>query len=88
MRKVKSINENSRYVPASVKREVVKHDRQQCSYVSPDGVRCNANHFIHIDHIKPFGIGGKTTSENLRLLCAKHNQMLARKTFGERKFQS
>jgi len=86
-RKVNSLNENSRYVPVSVKREVTARDKCQCSYVSPSGVRCAEKHYLQIDHIKPFGIGGKTNSSNLRLLCANHNQMLARRTFGENNFR-
>jgi len=84
-RKVSSINENSRYIPVSVKREILARDSKCCSYVSPSGIRCTETHFLHFDHIKPFGIGGKTSSNNLRLLCSKHNQMLAKRTFGEGK---
>jgi len=84
-RKVSSINENSRYVPVSVKREVTARDKCQCSYVSATGVSCTESHFLHFDYIKPFGIGGKTKTDNLRLLCSRHNQMLAMKIFGERK---
>jgi len=80
----KPANENLRYIPASIKREVLDRDNSQCSYVSPDGVSCTQKHYLHLDHIKPFGIGGKSSKDNLRVLCAAHNQMFNRMTFGER----
>jgi len=86
-RKAAPVNENSRYVPVSVKRAVAARDNKCCSYVSPDGVQCKETHFLHIDHIKPFALGGKTSSDNLRLLCSKHNQLLAKRTFGLGKFK-
>jgi len=30
----------------------------------------------------PFGIGGKTTKDNLRLLCSGHNKHVSEITFG------
>jgi 5-methylcytosine-specific restriction endonuclease McrA len=41
-------------------------------------------HLLQIDHIKPYALGGTHDPENLRVLCAAHNQHEARKTFGER----
>ncbi len=82
-RKQSSSNENSRYIPRSVKRVIFARDHEQCSFVSPNGVRCCNKHHLQIDHIKPFALGGKSNLENLRLLCSQHNKFLAAKSFGE-----
>ncbi len=83
-RKVGSLNDASRYIPTARKRAVLKEDQHQCSYVSRDGVRCTEKHYLNFDHIKPFAFGGKSSSDNLRVLCSAHNQMFNRITFGER----
>lgn len=85
-RKVVSINENSRKPSALVKREVLRRDGCQCTFVSSDGVRCTEKHYLHLDHVQPFALGGRSSKENLRVLCSKHNQMLSQKTFGKRDF--
>jgi len=66
------------------KREVLDRDNSQCSYISKDGVKCTQKHYLNLDHIQPFALGGKSSSENLRVLCSAHNQMFNRMTFEER----
>ena len=74
--------QTSRYIPAEVKRRVWARDKGRCSYMNPQsGRKCESRRFLHIDHILPFALGGKTTTDNLRLLCAGHNQFRARQTF-------
>ncbi len=82
-RKVETLNTDTRYIPISVKREVRKRDNCQCSYVSSSGVRCTQKHYLHYDHVKPFAIGGKSNTENLRLLCSGHNKARVYQTFPE-----
>lgn len=83
-RKIRDYNQNSRAIPLSLKREIFKECSGQCSYTSPDGIRCTEVHHLEFDHIKPFGICGKTTKDNLRLLCSNHNKFMAERTFGKR----
>ena len=72
----------SRVIPAELKRHIWKRDRGQCSYVHPETKRrCNSKHLLQIDHIKPFSLGGKSEPNNLRLLCASHNQYRSERTF-------
>jgi len=73
---------NARAVPVSLKREIFKRDNAQCSFVSDDAVRCTEKHHLEFDHIILFGIGGKTTKNNLRLLCSGHNKHICEITFG------
>jgi 5-methylcytosine-specific restriction endonuclease McrA len=67
----------TRHIPRAVRREVLLRDNYRCSYIAPDGTRCDAKHHLHMDHIKPFSFGGGHNSDNLRVLCGAHN--LARK---------
>ena len=75
----------SRYIPAEVKRLVWARDQGRCSYVNPKtGRRCGSRYMIQMDHIKPFALGGLSTKENMRLLCAGHNRFRARQTFPQK----
>ncbi len=52
------------------KEKILKRDRYKCVVCGQgrkDGVE------LHIDHIKPKNLGGKSTIENGQTLCAKHN---------------
>ena len=60
-------------------------DGGRCTYVSPlDGRRCAARAFIQHDHVRAWALGGRSSLSNHRLLCSCHNQLMARKTFGNR----
>jgi hypothetical protein len=67
----------SRYIPASLKREVWKRDQGKCTYKSPDGKRCESRFALEIDHKTPWSLGGRTELGNLRLLCRAHNRQQA-----------
>jgi hypothetical protein len=69
-------------VANEVRRQVVARDGLRCSYVGDDGSRCRATGFLHIHHEHPWAKGGSDTIENLRLLCAHHNELLAEQEYG------
>ncbi len=64
--------EDRRDIPLGLRYKVLIRDRSRC-------VRCGANPAtnptcnLHIDHIIPFSKGGKTTIENLQILCESCN---------------
>ena len=37
------------------------------------GKRCVATHYLQIDHIEPFALGGQHSEDNCRVLCQHHN---------------
>jgi 5-methylcytosine-specific restriction endonuclease McrA len=76
----------SRYIPNNLRIEVWRRHQNQCSFIDPQtGNRCTSKHYLQIDHILPVALGGKSTLENLRLLCQQHNLHRAKETFGENK---
>ena len=72
-----------RYVPAAVRDEVFARDGGQCTFVGANGKRCLSKTALHVDHIKPFALGGSNDASNLRLLCANHNRLEAERAYGE-----
>lgn len=58
--------EVKRVIPANIKRVVYKRDKK-C-------VKCGGSHNLQFDHRKPYALGGKSTVENVRLLCFNCNQ--------------
>ena len=69
------IKKISRYIPSHLRKYTWKRDQGQCTYVHHETKRrCASRHLLQIDHIQPFALGGRSEKENLRLLCASHNQ--------------
>jgi len=59
--------ENDRVIPSSVKLEVWKRDKGCC-------VKCGSKDNLHFDHIIPYSQGGSSKrSENIQILCGRHN---------------
>jgi 5-methylcytosine-specific restriction endonuclease McrA len=81
--KAASRRKPSRYVPDAVRREVADRDGEQCAFVAPDGRRCAERGRIELDHHPvPAARGGRSTTDNLRLLCAAHNALAAERAYG------
>lgn len=70
------------HVRNQVRRDVAVRDDLRCSFRSESGRRCNSRAFLQLDHAQPVARGGPNTSENLRLYCAAHNQLVAEEEFG------
>ena len=69
------IKKISRSIPSHLRKYIWARDQGQCSYVHHETKRrCASRHLLQIDHVQPFALGGRTEKENLRLLCAGHNQ--------------
>ncbi len=82
------VNANGHHVPHSVVRAVSERDGCQCTFVGPDGHRCTERSDLQFDHRIPFARGGRTTVDNIRLLCGPHNQHEAERVFGSAHIQA
>ena len=79
------VKKHTRYVPASLAREVMLRAGYRCEYLSPQGMRCNQKYHLQVDHIRPFGKGGSSHDiANLRILCRLHNLHCASRDFPEK----
>lgn len=70
-------------IPAAVKREVWKRASGRCEFPLESGGVCGSRLRLEFDHVTPRANGGPSTIENLRLACRMHNQLWARRTFGD-----
>ncbi len=70
------------HVPHSTQREIANRDGLRCTYLGAGGLRCDARAFLQIHHEHPWARGGDENADNLRLLCASHNHLLAEGEFG------
>ena len=58
----------SRYIPMAVKHARILREGWQCTYISPQGVRCGATRHLEWDHVLPFALGGSSTEPgNVRI---------------------
>ena len=71
------------HIPNEVRRAVLERDGFRCTYTSPEGQRCECRRFLQIHHERAWAKGGPETLQNLRMLCAAHNQLLAELEFGQ-----
>jgi hypothetical protein len=73
----------SRHVPAAVRREVWVRDGGRCQFRLENGELCGSTHRLQFDHVRPVALGGESTVGNLRLACAAHNLLAARRILGD-----
>jgi hypothetical protein len=67
---------SSRFIPAAMKRAVSARDHGACGFRDrKTGKTCGSRHALEFDHVLPLSLGGATTAENLRLLCAAHHRI-------------
>jgi hypothetical protein len=74
---------NPQHVPAHVRRAVWKRDGGCCSWRLDSGGVCGSTRRLQFDHVTPPALGGASTVENVRLLCATHNVLAARRVYGD-----
>jgi hypothetical protein len=80
-RAARSLDPESRHVPASVRRAVWKRDEGRCAFAGTEG-RCTETGFLEFHHVVPYASGGATTVDNIVLLCRAHNQYESAQVFG------
>ena len=72
------------HVPAAVRREVWERDGGCCQWPLDSGGVCGSRLRLQLDHRVMRVEGGRSTSPNVRLLCALHNRLAARERLGDR----
>jgi hypothetical protein len=55
-------SDESRNIPADVKRRVAARDQRRCGFVAPNGRRCDARRFLEFHHVVPHAAGGRRRS--------------------------
>ncbi len=69
-------NPDTRYLSNKTKREVFEKSQGVCE-------NCGSLFLLQYDHIEAFALGGKSHTENLRLLCFHCNQRARIKTYNQ-----
>jgi hypothetical protein len=80
-RHVRTAGQRAR-IPNELRRQLMARDGAGCTFVCDDGRPCGAQAFLQIHHEAPWAKGGADTLENLRLVCASHNRLLAEQEYG------
>jgi hypothetical protein len=70
-------------IPAHVKRAVWIRDGGRCQFRLENGEICGSTVRLEFDHVEPRARGGPSIVENVRLACRPHNQLAARRAFGD-----
>jgi hypothetical protein len=61
----------------------------RCEFVdSKTGRRCDCRFGLQREHVIPLALGGVNDISNMQLLCATHNQLRARRVFGDKKIDA
>ena len=74
---------SARYVPHAVKRVVWQRDGGRCCWPMADGKPCGSTKWLEFDHVLEVALGGRSTPENLWLLCRAHNLRKAELNLGK-----
>jgi 5-methylcytosine-specific restriction endonuclease McrA len=72
-----------RTIPASVRREIFARDEGRCTFIGENGRRCGATRMLELHHRLPYAKGGAATVEGLTVHCKAHNDLEARRVFGD-----
>lgn len=73
----------SRHIAKAVKDEVWARDGGRCAYDGESGNVCGSRASLEFDHVRPWALGGSNETANIRLLCRAHNDLEARRVFGD-----
>ena len=73
-----------RYVPAEIRRAIWERDQGKCQWPVDGGDICGSTCRVELDHIEPFAKGGRILKpEDGRILCRTHQDVSARREFGD-----
>ncbi len=73
------------HITHETRREVTARDGLRCTFESEGGQRCDSAAFLQFHHDEPWARNGGSGSDNLQMLCAAHNRLVAERDFGRGK---
>jgi hypothetical protein len=71
-------------ITAELTRALFARSGGRCEWTFESGERCSSPVLPERDHVTPSALGGPTTLEGMRILCRAHNDLAARRAFGDR----
>jgi hypothetical protein len=77
----------TRHVPAHVRRTVWLRDGGRCAFMGKGNRRCPERGFLEFHHLRPYGVGGEATMDNIALRCRAHNAYESEWFYGRRFMQ-
>ena len=79
---------SSRYIPKAIKKKALAEAAGVCTWVDPTSQRrCGSSFALQFDHIELLALGGRTETENIRVLCRTHNRYSAVQALGVEKIE-
>lgn len=75
--------EQTRAIPAAVRRQVFERDEGRSAFTDRSGRRCDATWQAEFHHLRAYARGGKHGADNVELRCRAHNQYEANLEFGD-----
>jgi hypothetical protein len=81
-KKIPEKRAKSRHVPDAIKRAVYERDEGRCTFVGPNGVRCEEKCFLELDHLDGYARKPEHRVSRLTLRCFCHNQYAAELMYG------
>jgi hypothetical protein len=75
-------SKRSRHVPAEVWRAVWARDGGCCAWKLDGGGACGSTLCVELDHVHGWALGAETTVDECRLLCRHHQDVAARRLYG------
>ena len=63
-------------LPAKTKHIVFRRDQGRCTFVHPNGSRCDQARWLEVHHLRPVALGGDNSIDNLATLCSSHHRRL------------
>ena len=73
--KLREINPEESSLELTINKEL--REKLECEFTTHNNKRCEATHFLEIDHKHSYSQGGGNELQNLQLLCRQHNQRKA-----------
>ena len=82
------LSEAEAYLRIRVARASRKHPAllpmlEDGTFADQTGRRCTARERLEYHHHDPFGFGGDRSPDNISLMCATHNALMAEREFGK-----